>query len=85
MLRYACLFAHSCPFAFAQVLTERCDVPDFDQHLISECLRLLEDDEVRVRLAVGQLLRALTVKHGISVYEQCRQAVLQSIFNNFVS
>jgi hypothetical protein len=68
-----------------QVLVEKCDVDGFDDLMISEALRLLEDDEVRVRLAVGQLLRALATKRGVSVMEACQETVLNSITNHFVS
>jgi hypothetical protein len=48
-------------------------------------MRLLEDPEVRVRLAVGQLLRSLAMKHGLSVLQTCQDTVLNSIHTHFVS
>lgn len=45
----------------------------------------MEDDEVRVRLAVGQLLRSLAAKHGLSVLERVQDTVLNSIHTHFVS
>lgn len=68
-----------------QVLVDKCDVACFDDLMVAESLRLLEDDEVRVRLAVGQLLRALAGKHGLSVVEACQETLLGSITNHFVS
>jgi hypothetical protein len=67
------------------VLVEKCDVGGFGDLMINEALRLLEDDEVRVRLAVGQMLRALATKRGVSVMEACQETVLNSIKNHFVS
>lgn len=53
--------------------------------MVSECMRLLEDNEVRVRLAVGQLLRSLAAKHGVTVIKQCQERVLASVNDHFVS
>lgn len=58
---------------------------DFDNLMITESLRLLEDSEVRVRLAVGQLLRALATKRGVAVIQACQATVLESIHTHFVS
>ncbi len=69
----------------AQVLIASLQLESFDVYMIAECLRLLEDSEVRVRLAVGTTLEALARKHGVSVFLQCRERVLHSIFSNFVS
>lgn len=57
----------------------------FDALLLAECLRLLEDGEVRVRLAVGQLLRSLAAAHGQAVYAEAGPEVLRSIHEHFVS
>lgn len=51
----------------------------------SEALRLLEDEEVRVRLATGQLLGALAAKKGPVVFKEARQRVLTSILEHYVS
>ncbi|GFR51160.1 hypothetical protein Agub_g13516, partial [Astrephomene gubernaculifera] len=44
---------------------------------------LLEDGEVRVRLAVGDCLQALARLQGVCVFEACLPAVLDSIRRNF--
>ncbi|KXZ53009.1 hypothetical protein GPECTOR_8g378 [Gonium pectorale] len=46
-------------------------------------LALLEDGEVRVRMAVGELLKALAARLGLPLVEACLPAVLASIGNNF--
>ncbi len=51
----------------------------------SEALRLLEDGEVRVRLATGQLLGALAAKRGPAVFREARSRVLTSILEHYVS
>jgi hypothetical protein len=68
-----------------QVLVDSVNIPGFDDLMVPECMRLLEDDEVRVRLAVGQLLRSLATKHGLSVLQTCQDTVLNSIHTHFVS
>jgi hypothetical protein len=68
-----------------QVLVDSVTISGFDDLMVSECMRLLEDDEVRVRLAVGQLLRSLAAKHGLSVLQACQDTVLNSIHTHFVS
>lgn len=68
-----------------QVLVDSVTILGFDDLMVSECMRLLEDDEVRVRLAVGQLLRSLATKHGLSVLQTCQDTVLNSIHTHFVS
>eukprot|EP00879_Flechtneria_rotunda_P017789 GHRR01018648.1.p1 GENE.GHRR01018648.1~~GHRR01018648.1.p1 ORF type:complete len:558 (+),score=195.68 GHRR01018648.1:134-1807(+) len=67
----------------AKVMVEQCDIAGFDDLMIDECLRLLEDNEVRVRLAVGQLMRSLAAKLGVSVLQRCQETVLASIHNHF--
>ncbi|GIL88525.1 hypothetical protein Vretifemale_16489 [Volvox reticuliferus] len=44
---------------------------------------LLEDGEVRVRMAVGDCLKSLTRRQGIAVVEACLPEVLDSISRNF--
>lgn len=68
-----------------QVLVDSVTIPGFDDLMISEAMRLLEDNEVRVRLAVGQLLRSLAAKHGLTVLQSCQDTVLNSIHTHFVS
>lgn len=67
------------------MLVDSVTIPGFDDLMVSECMRLLEDGEVRVRLAVGQLLRSLAAKHGLSVLQACQDTVLNSIHTHFVS
>eukprot|EP00878_Enallax_costatus_P018771 GHUV01019781.1.p1 GENE.GHUV01019781.1~~GHUV01019781.1.p1 ORF type:complete len:295 (+),score=54.89 GHUV01019781.1:560-1444(+) len=66
-----------------KVLVDEANLPDFDNLMVSECLRLLEDSEVRVRLAVGQLLRSLAAKHGVTIIEQCQERILSSVNDHF--
>jgi hypothetical protein len=67
------------------VLVDSVTIQCFDDLMVSEAMRLLEDPEVRVRLAVGQLLRSLAAKHGLSVLQTCQETVLNSIHTHFVS
>ena len=48
------------------------------------CLELLEDSEVRVRLAVGGLLKALAADAGTVVWQHTQDRILTSIQVNFV-
>lgn len=74
-----------------QVLLEQTDGTngnsdsDFAHYMTATCLRLLEDPEVRVRLAVGHAMAALAQQEGLPAYQQCRQPLLDSIYHNFVS
>jgi hypothetical protein len=74
-----------------QVLLEQTDGTsgssdsDFAHCMTATCLRLLEDPEVRVRLAVGHAMAALAQQEGLPAYQQCRQPLLDSIYHNFVS
>lgn len=47
--------------------------------------RTLQDKEVRVRWAVGEVLHVLAEKRGPPVWEHMREPILDSIHNNFVS
>lgn len=67
----------------AKVLVKGHSSDSFDSYLVEECQRLLEDSEVRVRLAVGECLYELATKHGIIIFEQCSPCVLKSIYDNF--
>jgi hypothetical protein len=58
---------------------------EFAHYMTATCLRLLEDPEVRVRLAVGHVMAALAQQEGLPAYQQCRQPLLDSINHNFVS
>ena len=73
----------------AKLLIERCRAPDcplppaFDALAQSEALRLLEDSEVRVRLATGQLLGALAAKRGAAVFAEARARVVASVLEHY--
>lgn len=66
------------------VLLRRAD-PTFALSMVETCSSLLEDDEVRVRWAVGEVLRVLAEQLGIQVWELTRDRILGSICRNFVS
>jgi hypothetical protein len=68
-----------------QALIEHGSTRSFEENMIAQSLRLLEDQEVRVRLAVGDVLKVLASRLGIAVYEQTHEVVLKSIKDHFVS
>ena len=47
--------------------------------VLEACLTLLEDPEPRVRLAVSECMRLLAEQHGVAVWLQSRDAILESI------
>ncbi|KAG2487842.1 hypothetical protein HYH03_013559 [Edaphochlamys debaryana] len=55
----------------------------FTERLRLAAMALLEDGEVRVRLAVGEVLKALAQRQGLAVYEACAPGVLDSITRSF--
>jgi hypothetical protein len=59
--------------------------PAFLENAIQMCSDRLEDSEVRVRLAVGQVLKALSAEMGTVVWEKTSDRILSSIRENFVS
>lgn len=59
--------------------------PAFSENAIQMCSDRLEDSEVRVRLAVGHVLKALSAEMGTVVWEKTSDRILTSIRNNFVS
>ena len=59
--------------------------PAFLENAIQMCSDRLEDSEVRVRLAVGQVLKALSSEMGTVVWEKTSDRILTSIRENFVS
>jgi hypothetical protein len=59
--------------------------PAFLENAIQMCSDRLEDAEVRVRLAVGQVLKALSAEMGTVVWEKTSDRILSSIRENFVS
>ena len=54
-------------------------------HLRTHCICLLSDEEVRVRIAAGDLLGCLGEKFGISVYEDSKGSKLTSNINHKIS
>ena len=52
---------------------------DVDALLRSNCLNLLSDEEVRVRLAAAELLGALAKVLGIAVYEDSKERIMDLI------
>ena len=59
--------------------------PAFLDNAIHMCSDRLEDAEVRVRLAVGQVLKASSAEMGTVVWEKTSDRILASIRENFVS
>ncbi|KAG2450944.1 hypothetical protein HYH02_004216 [Chlamydomonas schloesseri] len=55
----------------------------FLEPLRGAAMGLLEDGEVRVRMAVGDVLKALAQRGGVPVFEACAPQVLGSISRNF--
>jgi len=53
--------------------------------LADACLLLMEDEEPRVRVAVGEVLGALAAGHGPAVWLRAEGAVMASISSNYVS
>ena len=58
--------------------------PSFLDNALQMCSDLLEDVEVRVRLAVGELLRALSVEMSTLVWSRTSHRIITSIKSNFV-
>jgi hypothetical protein len=48
------------------------------------CVSLLADPEVRIRLALGQVLSVAAQVAGAQVWERCREVIINSIKVNFV-
>ncbi|KAI8468417.1 MAG: armadillo-type protein [Monoraphidium minutum] len=69
----------------AKLLLERAPggAPGFDAAMQSEALRLLEDAEVRVRLAAGGALGALCAARGPPAFREARGRVLTSILEHY--
>ncbi|KAG2428503.1 hypothetical protein HXX76_011620 [Chlamydomonas incerta] len=55
----------------------------FTERLRLAAMALLEDGEVRVRMAVGDVLKALALRGGVPVFQACAPQVLASISKNF--
>lgn len=66
------------------VLESRKAGDSFHEFVLSESLRLLEDGEVRVRLAAAACMGALAAQHGIPIWLACKERVLTSIYTHFV-
>ena len=56
-----------------------------EQQLQEVSQRLLADEEPRVRLAAGECLGLLAKLRGLSVWADCRRALLDSIHQDYVS
>ncbi|EFN56492.1 expressed protein [Chlorella variabilis] len=67
----------------ARVVLQRKAEPAFAEDMLATCRLLLEDREVRVRWAVGELLRTLCQQLGIAAWEQVQGCILESIQRNF--
>lgn len=61
----------------AQILSE-----DLIQQLQNVAEKLLTHDEVRVRLAAGEVLGSLCKHHGVKTYSDCSNLVLDLVKNN---
>lgn len=57
----------------------------FPDQALQGCLRLLEDSEPRVRLAVGECLGLMAQQRGPSVWEVSKDTILTSIEGSWVS
>ena len=55
----------------------------FCESMVQACQDLLEDREVRVRWAVGEVLHTLCEHLGVSVWELTQDRILDSIRTNF--
>lgn len=69
----------------SKALAQHKDTAAFDRLLTSKCLDLLEDEEPRVRSAVGELLGLLAARRGLAVWEAAKGPLLTSIYTNYVS
>ena len=48
------------------------------------CKRLINDIEFRVRITVGVLLKSLVISHGVIIYENLKELILENIEKNFI-
>ncbi len=48
------------------------------------CKRLLIDNEFRVRITVANLLKSLIINHGVTIYDNCKETILENIEKNFI-
>jgi len=65
------------------LLSARLRCESVELRLQRACMDMLEDDEVRVRVAVGDVLQALAQLRGGSVLAACMERVLLSIHENY--
>uniref|UniRef100_A0A061QRH4 Arm repeat-containing protein n=1 Tax=Tetraselmis sp. GSL018 TaxID=582737 RepID=A0A061QRH4_9CHLO len=70
-------------FKGSQVILEAGSDQDLQELLLKHALRCLEDSEVRVRQAVGDLLGMLAKLEGTSLYEKVSKPILESIESSF--
>ncbi|XP_013398368.1 uncharacterized protein LOC106164872 [Lingula anatina] len=67
----------------SSVLLSLCDCgEDYGTTMQEEALRLLEDEEFRVRLAAGEVMGALCRRFGPVIYANTKQTTLQGIRDN---
>eukprot|EP01023_Acetabularia_acetabulum_P005023 TRINITY_DN12080_c0_g1_i1.p1 TRINITY_DN12080_c0_g1~~TRINITY_DN12080_c0_g1_i1.p1 ORF type:complete len:213 (-),score=28.04 TRINITY_DN12080_c0_g1_i1:2-640(-) len=64
------------------ILDQGGEYGDFEEAFLNQCMLLLEDEEVRVRVEVGECLGALAKSAGDMVYTQCGPKIIQSIQHN---
>lgn len=67
----------------AKVAVPAVDDPEFGQAIERWAMDNLEEREVRVRLAIAQVLGILASKLGTPVWERCGPVIMQSITSNF--
>jgi hypothetical protein len=65
------------------IMQADCSEDTFDDATTAVCTSLLEDPEVRVRWAVGELLHALAQRDGAACWDRAVPAILASIRANF--
>ena len=69
----------------AKILVEKGGAKDkYMSCLLEDCMALLEDVEVRVRWAVGELLGELSRVQGVRVWDVTGERILESIERNYV-
>lgn len=64
------------------LILNKLDTDDFCETLRKEALRLMHDDEARVRTASGELLGALCVRKGPCIFVACQEEILKNVGDN---
>ncbi|CAG9464545.1 unnamed protein product [Pedinophyceae sp. YPF-701] len=70
-------------FMAAAIIVPRYDAAGFREEMMDECMRLLEDEEWRVRLEVAKCLRVLAATCGPATVDRVQDTILKSIETNF--